>query len=207
MTTPFFSPSRVKSPSLQVLNDPYLANDGVGGANGIGRATVELFHRHGAYVVFGDVNDDQGIQFEKLLGTYTLTHFMLIVSRCVYIRTDVQSWSSLSTLFMTTLNACRQIDIVVANAGLQTTSFWKDIRDANGDLQEPDWQVIDTNLKGIMATVKLALHYFQKNIVPGGRCVIVGSPDGYLRGSKRSGPIAEYVATEHGVLFSSLLKG
>jgi NAD(P)-dependent dehydrogenase (short-subunit alcohol dehydrogenase family) len=97
------------------------------------------------------------------------------------------------------MNACRQIDIVVANAGLQTTSFWKDTLDANGYLQEPDWSVIDTNLKGIMATVKLALHYFQKNIVPGGKCVIVGSPDGYLRGSKRSGPNAEYVATEHGV--------
>ena len=111
----------------------------------------------------------------------------------------MQSWSSLSALFYTTLNACRQIDIVVANAGLQTNSFWKDIVDVNGELQEPDWRVIDTNLKGIMATVKLALHYFQKNIIPGGRCVIVGSPDGYLRGSKRSGPIAEYVATEHGV--------
>jgi NAD(P)-dependent dehydrogenase (short-subunit alcohol dehydrogenase family) len=117
----------------------------------------------------------------------------------VYIRTDVQSWSSLSKLFQTTLDACRQIDIVVANAGLQTTSFWNDTVDANGDLQEPDWSVIDTNLKGIMATVKLALHSFQKNIIPGGRCVIVGSPDGYLRGSKRSGPIAEYVASEHGV--------
>jgi NAD(P)-dependent dehydrogenase (short-subunit alcohol dehydrogenase family) len=88
---------------------------------------------------------------------------------------------------------------VVANAGLQTTSFWEDKVDGNGDLVEPDWQVIDTNLKGIMATVKLTLHYFQKNVVPGGRCVIVGSPEGYLRGSKRSGPIAEYVATEHGV--------
>ena len=31
---------------------------------------MELFHRHGAYVVFGDVNDDEGIQFEKTLGTY-----------------------------------------------------------------------------------------------------------------------------------------
>jgi NAD(P)-dependent dehydrogenase (short-subunit alcohol dehydrogenase family) len=41
----------------------------IGGANGIGKATVELFHRHGAYVVFGDVNDDEGIQFEKDLGT------------------------------------------------------------------------------------------------------------------------------------------
>jgi len=120
-------------------------------------------------------------------------------SRCVYIRADVQSWSSLLTLFETTMNACGQIDIVVANAGLQITSFWKDTLDVNGYIQEPDWKVIDTNLKGIMATVKLALHYFQKNVVPGGKCVIVGSPDGYLRGSKRSGPNAEYVATEHGV--------
>lgn len=123
----------------------------------------------------------------------------------MYIRTDVQSWSSLSSLFLTTSNACRQIDIVVANAGLQTASFWTNTVDANGDLQEPDWRVIDTNLKGIMATVKLALHQFQKNIVPGGRCVIVGSPDGYLRGSKRSGPIAEYIASEHGAHTSLIM--
>ena len=100
---------------------------------------------------------------------------------------------------MTTLDACRQIDIVVANAGLQTTSFWEDTFDANGELNEPNWKVIDTNLKGIMATVKLSLHYFKKNPVAGGRCVIVGSPDGYLRGSKLTGPIADYIATEHGV--------
>lgn len=119
--------------------------------------------------------------------------------RCVFIRTDVQSWKSLDALFVTTLQACRQIDIVVANAGLQTTSFWKNILDVNSALQEPDWQVIDTNLKGIMSTVKLALYYFQQNMDKGGRCVIIGSPEGYLRGSKRTGPIAEYVAVEHGV--------
>jgi len=106
----------------------------------------------------------------------------------------------MATLFATTMNACGQIDIVVANAGLQTTSFWDDNTNGNGELQEPDWQVIDTNLKGIMATVKLAHYYFQRNPRKGGRCVIIGSPDGYLRGSKRSGPYAEYVATEHGVL-------
>jgi len=42
----------------------------IGGASGIGRATVELFHQNGAYVVFSDVNDEDGIQFEKDLGTY-----------------------------------------------------------------------------------------------------------------------------------------
>jgi NAD(P)-dependent dehydrogenase (short-subunit alcohol dehydrogenase family) len=100
---------------------------------------------------------------------------------------------------MTTMEATSQIDIVVANAGLQTALFWEDTFDTNGELTEPNWKVIDTNLKGIMATVRLALHYFKKNKVPGGRCIIVGSPDGYLRGSKLTGPIAEYIATEHGV--------
>jgi len=170
-----------------------------GGASGIGRATVELFHRSGAYVVFSDVNDEEGIQFEKDLGTYLLILVIAQIRRCAYIRADVQSWSSMNTLFLTTWNACGKIDIVVANAGLQTTSFWKDLLDINGDLKEPDWKVIDTNLKGIMATAKLALYYFQKNENPGGRCVIIGSPEGYLRGSKQSGPTAEYVATEHGV--------
>ena len=132
---------------------------------------------------------------------------ILIASRAVFIRTDVQSWKSLDNLFVTTLQACRQIDIVVANAGLQTTSFWENILDANGALQEPDWQVIDTNLKGIMSTVKQALYYFQQNIDKGGQCVIIGSPEGYLRGSKRTGSITEYVAVEHGVQHLSLGKG
>ena len=95
----------------------------------------------------------------------------------MYIRADVQSWSSMLTLFQTTWTACRQIDIVVANAGLQSTSFWRDDLDEYGNLKEPDWNVIDTNLKGIMSTVKLALHYFDKNPSPGGKCVIVGSPE------------------------------
>jgi hypothetical protein len=52
------------TPLSNSLPDIYL-----GGASGIGRATVELLHRHGAYVVFGDVDDEEGIQFEKTLGT------------------------------------------------------------------------------------------------------------------------------------------
>ena len=51
-----------------------------GGANGIGKATVELFHRHGAYVVFGDVNDEEGIEFEKKLGTYFQSTAYLVVA-------------------------------------------------------------------------------------------------------------------------------
>jgi NAD(P)-dependent dehydrogenase (short-subunit alcohol dehydrogenase family) len=51
-----------------------------GGASGIGKATVELFHRHGAYIVFSDVNDEDGIQFEKDLGTYILTYLAYIVA-------------------------------------------------------------------------------------------------------------------------------
>jgi hypothetical protein len=67
-----FSPlSKEKSPSSQV--SLHIQVD-IGGANGIGKATVELFHRHGAYVVFGDVNDEEGIQFEKDLGTYVLAY-------------------------------------------------------------------------------------------------------------------------------------
>jgi NAD(P)-dependent dehydrogenase (short-subunit alcohol dehydrogenase family) len=105
----------------------------------------------------------------------------------------------MSTLFQTTWTACQQIDVVIANAGLQSTSFWREEIDEEGNLRQPDWKVIDTNLKGIMTTAKLALHYFDKNPVPGGRCVIVTSPEGYLRGSKQNGSIAEYIATEHGV--------
>jgi NAD(P)-dependent dehydrogenase (short-subunit alcohol dehydrogenase family) len=160
---------------------------------------VELFHRHGAYVVFGDVNDEEGISFEKALGQFDLLVIQVNIRRCAYIRADVQSWTSLATLFAMTMNACGRIDIVIANAGLQTKSFWEDKMNGNGELQEPDWRVIDTNLKGIMATVKLAHHYFDRNPQKGGRCIIIGSPDGYLRGSKRSGLHAEYVASEHAV--------
>jgi len=46
---------------------------------------VELFHRHGAYVVFGDVNDDEGIQFEKTLGTYVFLQGLFLSLADVFI--------------------------------------------------------------------------------------------------------------------------
>ena len=40
----------------------------IGGARGIGAATVELFHSHGAIVEFADINDTLGRELEKKLG-------------------------------------------------------------------------------------------------------------------------------------------
>jgi NAD(P)-dependent dehydrogenase (short-subunit alcohol dehydrogenase family) len=61
--------STLKGKVVLVTGPPQTFPANPGGASGIGRATVELFHRNGAYVVFSDVNDNDGIQFEKDLGT------------------------------------------------------------------------------------------------------------------------------------------
>jgi NAD(P)-dependent dehydrogenase (short-subunit alcohol dehydrogenase family) len=42
----------------------------VGGARGIGAATVQFFHSHGATVEFADLNDSNGKQLESQLGKH-----------------------------------------------------------------------------------------------------------------------------------------
>jgi len=77
-----------------------------GGSSGIGKATVELFIKEGARVVFGDILDERGIKIAEELGDNT-----------TYIHTNVRFESDIKALLDHTVDKYGRIDILYNNAG------------------------------------------------------------------------------------------
>jgi NAD(P)-dependent dehydrogenase (short-subunit alcohol dehydrogenase family) len=98
-----------------------------GGATGIGRSTVRLFHRtfpvfslvfpscqhiltsleHGAKIVFGDVADSHGLSLQQELG-----------KRAVFVHCDTTKYQDQLKLFKEAEERWGKVDIAVANAGI-----------------------------------------------------------------------------------------
>ena len=105
-----------------------------------------------------------------------------------------------------------RLDIVVANAGVvEIVNFFAEEMDADsGKLREPDYTVLDINLKGLLASMseashqagkkisdylatKLALHFLRKQ--KSGVVVMITSTAGYVGDTN----IPIYSASKHGV--------
>ncbi|RFU26871.1 hypothetical protein B7463_g9468, partial [Scytalidium lignicola] len=156
-----------------------------GGASGIGKAITKLLNRLGATVVIGDRKDQDGVALEKKLPSVK------------YINCDVTDWKSLSTVFAQTKLKYSKIDLVFANAGIvENNTVFVDSFDSDGGLSPPDLSVIDVNVKGVIMTSKLALHYFNQNSPPGGGLVMTGSTSSY--NERPNLPI--YSTAKHGVV-------
>jgi len=69
----------------------------------------------------------------------------------------------------------KSVDIVVANAGINSTDPMYQLGDLDTDPQKPDLNILDINLYGVMYTTKLAFHYFQMHPLDDkhDRCLIV----------------------------------
>ena len=88
------------------------------------------------------------------------------------------SWKDLSALFKKAKEQYGRIDYVFANAGIGPRANYLAIEsDENGDLIEPDTQVLDIMLKGVINTASLAVH-FMKQQPEGGSIVLMGSSTG-----------------------------
>ncbi|KZT39259.1 NAD(P)-binding protein [Sistotremastrum suecicum HHB10207 ss-3] len=174
--------SEIKLPSSY----PSIANQVVivtGGSSGIGLATVLLCIQNGARVVIADLCPP----LPSNLPNSPLWSFT---------KTDVASWNELSQLFRTTYEQHNRIDILVANAGVGEVEdlFLDEFDESTGELQEPKHTVLSVNLLGVINSVKLAAHYFQKS----GRCgkiVMTGSTAAYLNEC-----LPGYQAAKHGLL-------
>jgi NAD(P)-dependent dehydrogenase (short-subunit alcohol dehydrogenase family) len=68
---------------------------------------------------------------------------------------DVTSWSSQYRLFERAISEFGRLDIVVANAGVvETVNFFaEEIDPESGKLREPNYTVLDINLKGLLASM------------------------------------------------------
>ncbi|KAF2183902.1 NAD(P)-binding protein, partial [Zopfia rhizophila CBS 207.26] len=148
----------------------------LGGSSGIGRGTVELFASHGAKVISADVGPSRDPLPEG----------------AVFQKCDVRVWQEVVDLFNKAFEQFNRVDIVCANAGITGKE------DLMGDnLNEPRWDVIDINLKGVMSTVKAALYHFRRNKPQGGALVLTGSITSYLPAHIGG---YQYAVSKHGVL-------
>lgn len=92
-----------------------------------------------------------------------------------YQKCDISNWSELSAVF----SAAGPVHIAVANAGQgEDGSYLKDSYDEQGNLLEPSYNVIDTNFRGTLNFIKLALHNMKKNSTEGS-IVITSSATAY----------------------------
>ena len=93
-----------------------------GGASGVGRATVELFVREGAQVVFTDLNADAGASLAAGLG-----------GKAFFVLQDAASAADWDAVMATVRERFGRLDILVNNAGILIKGS---IEDASLD----DWQ-------------------------------------------------------------------
>ncbi|KAH7125610.1 hypothetical protein B0J11DRAFT_606113 [Dendryphion nanum] len=121
-----------------------------GGANGLGEAYVRALHAARATVFFGDVNQQDG---EKLASELPGTTF---------IPCNVTNWSDQLHLFQAAESQTGAIHFVIANAGIAADDDVFSFEGADVIPTEPKLPVIDINIRGVLYTVKLALHYFIK---------------------------------------------
>ncbi|KAF4627887.1 hypothetical protein G7Y89_g10270 [Cudoniella acicularis] len=170
---------------LQTLKDKVVVL--TGGANGIGRAAVQLFHGNGANVVFGDVADASGTRLVAELSSPKVT----------FVHCDTTSYSDQLDIFAKAHELYGRIDIVVANAGI---SIPQDPFSPEADINlEPSMREIDVNLKGQFFTTRIGMSYLRQN--GGGDIVLVSS----IAGFKECTGLAAYTASKHGVI--GLMRG
>ena len=93
-------------------------------------------------------------------------------------QTNVTNWTDLSTLFKKAKEHNGRIDYVFANAGIGPRANYLALEtDDNGDLKEPTTEVLDVNLKSVVNTASLAVHYLKQQ-PEGGSIVLMCSSTG-----------------------------
>ncbi|KAK7177476.1 short chain dehydrogenase reductase family oxidoreductase [Paraphaeosphaeria sporulosa] len=121
-----------------------------GGASGLGEAYVRALHAAKANVVIGDLNLKNG---DKLASE---------LPGAKYIQIDVTKWQDQLHLFQQAEHEFGQIHYVVANAGIATGDDVFSFDGPDSVPTEPDLNIIDVNIRGVLYTTKLAMHYFIK---------------------------------------------
>src|SRR5262245_44373274 len=101
-----------------------------GGADGIGRATCDVFAREGASVVIADVNAEKGAASARDIASRG--------GRALFVETDVANEASIARMVARAVGEFRKIDILVNNAAVfvlrgidATVEEWKQILDVN----------------------------------------------------------------------------
>ncbi|KAJ8113161.1 hypothetical protein ONZ43_g5216 [Nemania bipapillata] len=134
-----------------------------GGASGIGLAAARILAFRGAVVhVLDLVPIDNDFDIFEVPGQEEPDRNVLgsVPAHAIrFHKCDITDWAALRGVF----SSVGHIDIAVANAGVsQEADYFADTFDANGDLEEPRYGVIDVNYRAVLNFVKLALSQFAK---------------------------------------------
>jgi NAD(P)-dependent dehydrogenase (short-subunit alcohol dehydrogenase family) len=132
-----------------------------GGNSGIGLATAQEFHHHGARVAILGRDLKSLESAARHIGDGTLT-----------VQGDVRELQSFDRLYQATTQRFGKIDILVANAGIAKFAPLTDVTEALFD------EVCGVNFKGAFFTVQKALPYLQD----GASVILVGAADADKRG-------------------------
>ncbi|KAI1296983.1 15-hydroxyprostaglandin dehydrogenase [Xylaria venustula] len=138
-----------------------------GGASGLGKIMSAHFVSRGDAVTIFDINATQGVAVAaELSGGRSPDQEEVKFEEC-----DVASWTEQLRAFKAVYERLGRVDVVVANAGVSEGGgrSWMlpdGEEEAEGELGEPEeprLKVLDVNLLGVVYSVKLALHYMQRN--------------------------------------------
>jgi NAD(P)-dependent dehydrogenase (short-subunit alcohol dehydrogenase family) len=122
-----------------------------GGASGMGLAVAEALAKRGDWDLhLVDLNAEAGKQAASSLSAQ-------------FHQTNVTDYSSLTSAFENTFKQNGRIDFVFANAGIVERDNFYEKHDLSKPPPEPNQLSIDINLKAVVNTSYLALHYFRKN--------------------------------------------
>ncbi|KAK2755487.1 hypothetical protein FQN54_006424 [Arachnomyces sp. PD_36] len=122
-----------------------------GGSSGIGYAAAQILSAKGANVHILDINAPQDESYLK--------NPKLFMHKC-----NVANWAELRSIF----NEIGAVNYVFANAGVsESTNYFADTLDAEGLLEEPSYDVLDVNLRGVLNVVKLGWSSMKKRGIKG----------------------------------------
>jgi len=134
-----------------------------GGADGIGRATCDLFAREGAAVVIADVNTEKGTPAARDITGRG--------GRALFIETDVADEASIVRMVAQTVKAHGKIDILINNAAVFV------LRGIDATVEE--WRrILDVNVIGVSLVTKHVVPEIRK--AGGGAIVNLGSISSFI---------------------------
>ena len=150
-----------------------------GGANGIGRATAELFVDEGAKVVIADVDAERGEELAAQLG-----------GAAAFQRTDVASADAIQELVDFAVARFGGLDVMFNNAGISGSMSLRFLDDEMKDFQ----RVMAVNLFGVMVGSQRAARYMAQH---GGGSIINTSS---IAGITAGGGVMTYRASKAAVI-------
>lgn len=132
-----------------------------GGSSGIGKEIVRKFIENN--ILVGLMDTDNSLM--RSLKNEVLSEKLL------FTKGDVSHVEEIRNAIKRTCDKFGKLDTVISNAGIHKSN-------SIFDIEEEDFhQVINTNLKGAIFTVKESLPYFNKN---GGKIILLGSDQSFI---------------------------